>query len=189
VNETQVEVDGKAGHRSGKDNRDTSPRRGKRMRLPPLVAVERGAPLPLSFAQERLWFLEQLGLVGTAYNIPFGLKLEGELNTLALERSFQELLRRHESLRTHFVNVDGIPAQVIDAPTLFSLPVEDLSSLSAEEKGREWKRLSGEEARRSFDLRKGPLLRAVLLKLEALEHILLVTIHHIAADGWSLGIL
>src|SRR6185437_10313920 len=102
---------------------------------------------------------------------------------------FQELLRRHESLRTHFVNVDGIPGQVIDTLTLFSLPVEDLSSLSAEEKAREWKRLSREEARRSFDLRKGPLLRAVLLKLGTIEHILLVTIHHIAADGWSLGVL
>jgi amino acid adenylation domain-containing protein len=163
--------------------------KGHRARLPPLIPLARGKTLPLSHAQERLWFLDQMGLVGAAYNMPISLHLQGELNVPALERSFTELLRRHESLRTHFTLVDGKPEQVIERPAPFALAVRDLSDLPATDRANEVQRLTDEDAQRPFVLSKSSLLRTSLLKLAADEHVLLLTVHHIIADGWSLGIL
>jgi amino acid adenylation domain-containing protein/thioester reductase-like protein len=147
-------------------------------------------PIPLSFAQERLWFLDQLGLVGTAYNVGWALNLSGDLNENALERSFTELVRRHETLRTRFRANDGVPCQLIDAPKPFRIHRIDFSRVT--DLVRRQERLTGcmrGEQLHRFDLGEGPLLRAVLIKLGVCEHSLLITIHHIVADGWSLGVL
>src|SRR3981081_1958918 len=162
---------------------------GSDVRLPPLVVQQRGEVLPLSYAQERLWFLEQLGLVRAAYNMPAALQLEGELNIGALERSFSELIRRHESLRTRFEMVDGQGVQVIDEPGPFRLELVDLSELGEEERRAEDKRLAQEDAQRPFDLVKGLLLRAKLLKLGVQQHLVVVNMHHIVSDGWPMGVL
>jgi amino acid adenylation domain-containing protein len=154
-----------------------------------LLGLPRPEHLPLSYAQQRLWFLEQLGLVGSGYNLPAALKLEGDLEFEALERSFSEIIRRHESLRTRFDAVDGQGVQVIDEPGDFHLELVDLSTLGEEEKREEAKRLVQEDAERPFDLVKGPLLRAKLLRLGARQHVVIVNMHHIVSDGWSMGVL
>lgn len=161
----------------------------KSRRVPPLVARPRDATLPLSFAQERLWFLDQLGLTGAAYNMPMALRLEGPLDVPALERSLADLVRRHESLRTRFVSRNGQPLQIIDAPGAFALPLTDLSSLELSARAEAALRMSSSEAQRAFDLESGPLIRVSLLKLAVEEHILLLTLHHIVSDGWSMEIL
>jgi amino acid adenylation domain-containing protein len=172
-----------------KELREQSAKRSRRIRIPSLVPQERTSALPLSYAQERLWFLDQLGLVGTAYNARVALRLNGMLNVRALERSFEELIRRHESLRTRFESIAGRPIQVIDPPPSFVLEVRDLSELDEKDKTAEVQRRSSEEANRPFDLARGPLLRASLLRLALDEHVLLLTIHHIVTDGWSWGVL
>jgi amino acid adenylation domain-containing protein len=143
----------------------------------------------VSFAQQRLWFLEQFESCNPVYNISRSVRLEGRLEVAALERSVNELVRRHESLRTYFSVVDGQPAQVI-APVLTLTPaVFDLSGIPNAERKIEALRLATEEACRPFDLSCGPLLRVALLRLGAEEHILILTMHHIVSDGWSLGVL
>jgi acyl carrier protein len=161
----------------------------KRMSLLPLQAVERDGELPLSFAQQRLWFLDQLEPNNPFYNIPAGVRFSGELNIEALQRTLSEIVRRHEVLRTSFIAVAGEPQQVIGPATEINLPVEDLSDLPGEQREHEAQRRAGEEAREPFDLSHGPLLRARLLRLAADEHVLLVTMHHIVSDGWSRGVL
>ena len=147
-------------------------------------------PVSLSYAQERLWFLDQLGLVGAAYNMPMALRLEGNLNVGALERSFAELVRRHENLRTRFGVQDGVPHQLIEPLAPFELHRADLSHVvdpkQREQQLREW--VQREQLHR-FDLCEGPLLRVVLVRMSAREHVLLLTMHHIVSDGWSLGVL
>ncbi|WP_415835650.1 amino acid adenylation domain-containing protein, partial [Corallococcus soli] len=142
--------------------------------------------LPLSFAQQRLWFLDQLEPDSALYNVPAPLRLEGTLDTDALERSLTELVRRHEVLRTSF------PAEAVQriAPPA-SLPLErvDLSSFPAHEREAQAHRLLDAESRRPFSLARGPLLRALLLKLADTEHVLLLNMHHIISDGWSMGVL
>ncbi|WP_116810880.1 non-ribosomal peptide synthetase [Steroidobacter cummioxidans] len=172
-----------------KQLRDQSTARSKRTRLPPVMVVDRGEALPLSFAQERFWFLEQLGLVGAAYNVPMVTKLDGNLDAVALERGIAELIRRHESLRTRFEIRAGTPIQVVASPGSFALEVVDLSALREEDKESRLRRLGTEQAHRLFDLAKGPLLHACLVKLSPLRHVLLLTIHHIVIDGWSWGVL
>jgi amino acid adenylation domain-containing protein len=157
--------------------------------LPPVVPVERTGPLPLSFAQERLWFIDRLDPGSATYNIPGALRLTGALDEVALERSLSEIIRRHEALRTVFAQVDGSPVQVIAPFGGFTLPVEDLSGLGEADREAAARRRAGEEARRAFDLSAGPLFRAVLLRLGAEEHVLLLSMHHIVSDGWSLGVL
>ncbi|HEU4767477.1 MAG TPA: condensation domain-containing protein, partial [Pyrinomonadaceae bacterium] len=143
--------------------------------------------IPLSFAQERLWFLDQLEPGGAAYNMPGAVWLEGDLNVDALERSLNEIVRRHEVLRTTFRAERGRPMQVI-APSLhIALPLVDLTSFKEPE--TEARRLAREEAGQPFDLAYGPLVRAVLLRLSGERHLLLVTLHHIVADGWSVTLL
>ncbi|HEY0014798.1 MAG TPA: amino acid adenylation domain-containing protein, partial [Longimicrobium sp.] len=157
--------------------------------LPPLVPVERTEALPLSFAQERLWFIGRLEPRSAVYNIPVAWRLGGALDEAALEHALGEIVRRHEALRTVFVEVDGSPVQVIARFGGFALPVEDLSGLSEGDREAAVRRRAGEEARRAFDLSAGPLFRAALLRLGAEEHMLLLSMHHIVSDGWSMEVL
>jgi aspartate racemase len=143
----------------------------------------------LSFAQQRLWFLDQLEPHRAVYNIPDSHCFDGPLNLAALERSLSEIVRRHEILRTTFQTVAGEPVQVIAAPQPLRLEVTDLSHLPAPERKAEAQRLANEEAQQPFDLARGPLLRVQLLRLGEAEHVLLLTMHHIISDGWSIGVL
>ncbi len=148
-----------------------------------------GALVPLSFAQERLWFLDRLAPESSAYNIARAFVFEGPLDVAALARSAGAVVARHESLRATFSAEEGLSQTIAapdQAPPLPPLPIVDLSGLSARE--AEVARLEREEARRPFDLERGPLLRLTLLRLGAREHELLLSVHHIAADGWSMGI-
>jgi len=164
-------------------------RSGRPARLAPIVPVERGGPLPLSFAQERLWFLDRMETEGAPHTIPAALRLSGPLHVAALERALGEIVRRHESLRTTFRAVDGSPVQVIAPFRGFDLPVEELEGLDPAEREREVARRVMDDAVRPFDLEAGPLFRAHLLRLDDQEHVLLVCIHHVVSDGWSVGVL
>ncbi|HEU4558944.1 MAG TPA: amino acid adenylation domain-containing protein, partial [Longimicrobium sp.] len=157
--------------------------------LPPVVPARRTGELPLSFAQERLWFLDRLEPGSATYNLPAALRLTGAVDERALERSLSEIVWRHEALRTTFREVDGSPVQVIGPFSGFALPVEDLSGLSEADREAAAKRLAREEAARPFDLAAGPLFRAALLRLGAEDHVLLLSMHHIVSDGWSTGVL
>ncbi len=157
--------------------------------LPPVLPVERRGALPLSFAQERLWFLDRLQPGSGFYNIPRALRLEGELAPRALEGALGEIVRRHEALRTTFAEVEGVAAQVVVPFGGFALPVEDLSGLEDGERAAVVKRRVTEHAARPFDLERGPLFRAALLRLNAEEHVLLLCVHHVVSDGWSMGVL
>ena len=156
---------------------------------PPIVRVPRTGPLPLSFSQERQWFLDRLEPGSPAYNLPLAVVLTGPLDTAALERALSEILRRHESLRTSFAERDGVPVQVVAPPTPVELPATDISHLRPAEREAELRRLAAVEGHHPFDLERGPMLRAALVRTGRDEHALLVTIHHIAGDGWSLGLL
>ncbi|RMF32232.1 MAG: non-ribosomal peptide synthetase, partial [Chloroflexi bacterium] len=156
---------------------------------PPIEPVPRDGDLPLSFAQQRLWFLDQLEPGSPFYNIPTAVRLTGPLDVAALEASLNEILRRHESLRTTFPTVDGRPRQQIAPELTLSLPVIDLRGLPEAEREAQALRLATEEAQRPFDLAQGPLIRALLLQLDDDDHIALLTMHHIVSDGWSMGIL
>ena len=144
---------------------------------------------PLSFAQQRLWFLDQLEPNSAVYNIPDMQQFSGPLNLAALERSMSELIRRHESLRTTFQSIDGEPVQVIAEAQPRKIEVIDLSHLPQGEREAEAQRMARDEGEVPFDLSRGPLFRFRLVKLEEEEHLLLLTMHHIIADGWSLGVL
>ena len=151
--------------------------------------VSRDERLPLSYAQQRLWFLEQMEPGSAIYNVPLALRVNGELAVEVLETSLREVIRRHEVLRTRFELRDGEAEQVIEDEVEFNLALEDLSGLEREAAERAVQELARVEAQRGFDLRTGPLLRAKLLQLSASEHVLLLTMHHIVSDGWSLGVL
>ncbi|NTX35800.1 amino acid adenylation domain-containing protein, partial [Myxococcus sp. CA033] len=159
------------------------------LKAPALTPAPRTGDLPLSFAQQRLWFIDQLEPGSSLYNIPTALELEGPLEVPALERAFTELQRRHESLRTTFDAVDGKAIQRVHPAAPFPLPVVGLESLAPEERDRETRRLTSEEALRPFDLARGPLLRATLLRRATTSHVLLVTLHHGVADAWSMSVL
>jgi len=145
-------------------------------------------PAPLSFAQQRIWFLDQLEPENPLYNIHTGVELLGPLNVPVLRRSIAEILRRHEALRTTFAVIDDRPVQVINKNAIFKLPVNDLQELDESQRPSKVSAWAEEDARRRFDLTKGPLLRANLLRLGETEHVLLLTIHHIISDGWSVGV-
>ncbi|HEV2843454.1 MAG TPA: condensation domain-containing protein, partial [Thermoanaerobaculia bacterium] len=148
-----------------------------------------GEPLPLSFAQQRLWFLEQLQPGTPTYNIPDAVRLCGDLDVAALRRSLREVLRRHASLRTTFAVRAGQPVQVVADSLELPLPLIDLRALPTELRAAAVLRLTLEERRRSFDLSTGPLIRTLLIRVEEDEHVALLTMHHIVSDGWSMGIL
>jgi amino acid adenylation domain-containing protein len=156
--------------------------------VPPMLPVARDEKLPLSFAQQRLWLLDQLFPGQPFYNATNAVRFSGTLNREVLEQSINEIVRRHEALRTTFIKVDGQPAQVI-ADTLFITPqVIDLSELPPEQREPRFDQLSTAESQRPFDLSKGPLLRVTLVRLDETEHALLLTFHHIVYDGWSFGV-
>jgi len=155
----------------------------------PIVPISRTEQLPLSFAQQRLWFLHQLEPDSVAYNVPAALRLNGPLHLKVLEDTFTEIVRRHESLRTSFPHIDGRPFQMIHPPAPFVLTQMDLSDYADTERVEQAKVLAALEARRPFDLAVGPLLRVTVIKLDQEEHVMLCTMHHIISDGWSMGVL
>lgn len=144
---------------------------------------------PASFAQQRLWFMDQLLPGSPVYNIFGVFRVYGSLNATALERSIQEVVDRHESLRTRFTTIEGEPVQVIEDQVTVKVVTEDLSPLSEEQRSVQMEISVREEIQKPFDLKRGPLLRARLLRMKAQEHVLALTMHHIIADGWSVGII
>src|SRR5438067_3588673 len=145
------------------------------------------AVLPASFAQQRLWFLDQLEGGGAVYNVPVATRLRGRLDLEALQRAIDGLVQRHESLRTRFTVVDGVPHQVIGPARPARLQVIDLrDAADAERRGLE---LVAEQARRAFDLSADELLRVALVRLADEDQLLSLTLHHIITDGWSMGVL
>ncbi|HEU4834049.1 MAG TPA: amino acid adenylation domain-containing protein, partial [Pyrinomonadaceae bacterium] len=161
----------------------------RQLSAPPIERVERSGNLPLSFAQARLWFIDQLEPDSAAYNMLSTVRLRGELNVAALRRSFTEVVRRHEVLRTRFVTEGGEPQQIVGASWNVELPVLDLQELLEGERetaAREW---AVRQAAQPFVLSEGPLLRVGLARLSEEEHVLALTMHHIISDGWSVGVL
>ena len=154
-----------------------------------LVPISRDRNLLLSFAQQRLWFLDQLVPNNSFYNVPTAVHLAGSLNLAALEETFNEIVRRHEALRTTFVTVEEQPIQAINPNLKISLPVIDLRELPAAERETQAQKLTTQEAQRPFNLSSDPLLRVTLLRLDETEHIMLLNMHHIVSDGWSIGVL
>ena len=157
--------------------------------LTPIGGARPPGALPLSFAQERLWFLEQLGLAGGSYNIATTIRMQGTLDADALQRAFAELVRRHESLRTRIATVDGRPVQVIDPPNDRALGVVDLSDSAPDMQAAATQRLAHDDAAQPFDLAGAPPFRASLVRLAPDHHLLLLAMHHIVSDAWSIELL
>ncbi len=172
-------------------------RTGGELTIPALLPVPREGALPLSFAQQRLWFVDQLEPGSPLYNMPVALRAEGPLDPAVLRLCLGEIVRRHEALRTVFAAPEGKPVQVIQPPVPFVLPLVDLSALPEPAREAAALALAREEAGRPFDLARGPMLRGVLLRLSAgdpaedpaEDHAVALTMHHVASDGWSMGIL
>jgi len=158
-------------------------------RIPPIVPRARTHDAPLSFAQQRLWFLDRLDPDSATYNVPAAFRLAGKLDARALEQSFNEIGRRHEALRTVFTTVNGDPAQTVLPPSPVALTCTDISDRPEKERELILPGLVREEACKPFDLSGGPLLRAKLLRLAPYDHILCLNMHHIVSDGWSMGVL
>jgi hypothetical protein len=163
--------------------------KGKQSELPEISRVSREGELPLSFAQQRMWFFEQLSSGTSAFNIALGVRLKGELKVAALEQTFGEIMRRHEGLRTIFPAVDDRPVQIIQPAQRFNLPLVDLSLLPEEEGESQAARLAQEETLRCFDLTRGPLVRPTLLRMGGQHHIVICTMHHIVGDGQSFEVI
>ncbi|NET48618.1 MAG: amino acid adenylation domain-containing protein, partial [Merismopedia sp. SIO2A8] len=161
--------------------------RGLGLSVPAIVPISRDRNIPLSWAQERLWFVHQLEGENGAYTIDVAVRLQGNLNLVALEKAFAEIIKRHEPLRTRFEMVDNQPVQVIDEYTGFSLPLEDLSHLANPHE--QLKVLTAQAAAQPFDIENDSVLRVQLWQVATDDYVLLFAIHHIAADGWSMGIL
>ncbi|WP_392535132.1 amino acid adenylation domain-containing protein [Nostoc sp. C117] len=155
----------------------------------PPIKADRPQNLPLSFAQERLWLLNQLEPDNPSYNEQAALKLHGKLNVVALEQSLNKIIDRHEALRTNFRTINEQPVQIITDSLTLSVPIVDLSELPESEREIACQKLATTEANRPFDLASSPLIRAAVVKLTEVEHALVLTIHHIVVDGWSIGVL
>jgi amino acid adenylation domain-containing protein len=155
----------------------------------PIVPIPKNGNLPLSFAQQRLWFLDQLVPNNPFYNVPTALRLTGVLNLVALEKTFQEIVRRHEALRTTFATVEGKPVQKITTNFSFSLPLLDLRSSPKFEQEIAVKNIVTQEAQQPFNLATDLLIRVKLLQLAEAEYLLIINLHHIVSDGWSIGVL
>jgi amino acid adenylation domain-containing protein len=162
---------------------------GQNAEFRPIQTVPRSGTLPLSFGQERLWFLHKFNPSSPAYNLPVAVRLQGSLDRNLLERVLSEIVRRHESLRTTFPAIDGQPIQVIHPARPVNLSVINLADLPKQELEAAAHRLVVEEAQSPFDLATGPLLRAILLQLGEDDQIIIFTLHHIISDGWSTGVL
>jgi amino acid adenylation domain-containing protein/non-ribosomal peptide synthase protein (TIGR01720 family) len=156
---------------------------------PPLVALPPGTAQVLSFAQERLWFIDQLAPGDASYLVPLAIRLSGPLDPAALEAALREIVRRHEVLRTHYVAADGKPAPVVRPEPDLALAVTGLSHWPEADREAAARREIAADARRTFDLSTGPVLRARLLELGEREHVLVVVMHHIVSDAWSIGVL
>nr|UBH04476.1 NosD [Desmonostoc muscorum CCALA 125] len=155
---------------------------------PPILPRAENAELPLSYAQQRLWFLDQFEPNSALYNIPMALRLVGTLNQVALEQSLYEIINRHEALRTNFVIVDGKPSQLIQTQTNWTVTVVDLKHLSTTEQEIATQQLAQQQANQPFDLANQALVRATLIVLSETEHVLSVCMHHIVSDAWSMGV-
>jgi amino acid adenylation domain-containing protein len=155
----------------------------------PISPVERSGGLPLSFAQQRLWYLDQFDPQGVSYNLTTSVEIEGELSVEGLQDCFNEIISRHESLRTTFSMQDNQPVQIIHCRMPLSLALVDLTSLGEAQLRREVPCLSQQEAQQRFDLTSGPLIRAKLMALRRQRHVLLLSMHHIVSDGWSVRVL
>ncbi len=158
-------------------------------RRPKIKPISRIRHLPLSFAQQGLWLTDRLEPGTTAYNIPLGLRFTGALDVEVLRQTLSEVARRHEVLRTTFAEIAGEPQQIVAPPSEISLPVVDLCELEAAEQEAAVQRHLEQAAQQQFDLSRGPLMKTEMLKLAEDEHVLYLTLHHIIADGWSMGVL
>ncbi len=163
-------------------------RGGAGLELPPLLRADRPAEIPPSFAQQSLWFLDQLSPGQATFNMTVAGRVTGPFDVVAFERSLAEIVRRHESLRTHFASVDGRPVQVVAEEVPLPLVTVDLRALGEAEREAEARRLATEEARLPFDLAVGPLVRAQVIQFGDLDHAILLSLHHIVGDGWSFGV-
>ncbi|HEY0601332.1 MAG TPA: MupA/Atu3671 family FMN-dependent luciferase-like monooxygenase, partial [Herpetosiphonaceae bacterium] len=159
------------------------------LQVPPIEHVSRDQPLPLSFAQQRIWFLQQIEPDSATYNNPTAVGLKGALDLPAMTQTLNTIVQRHEILRTTFPMIDARPVQQIRPHLTLELPLVDLSDRTADEQQTALRHIGTQEAQRPFDLVNGPLIRALIFKHSAQEHTLLVTMHHIVSDGWSLGVL
>src|SRR5688572_30721688 len=160
----------------------------RRWTIPVLARSGQAQAFAQSFAQQRLWFLYQWEPHSAFYNINSALKLEGELDVAAFERCVNEVVKRHESLRTSFTTVEDEPVQIVHPESKARVTFIDLRGLSRSSLDAEMRRLAAEEAERPFDLSRTPLIRVCLLQLENASHVALTTLHHVISDGWSIGI-
>src|SRR5215213_968322 len=184
LGESTLEIAATLGYRD--ETQDQSP---QELSVIPVLSRDDDAPLPLSFAQQRLWFFEQLEPDSPMYNCPGAVRLMGRLEIMAFEQALNEVIRRHESLRTTFTTRAGQPFQLIKAPWRLTTSVVDLSGLHEATREAASSQLILSESVRPFDLEHGPLLRVTLLRLSAEEHVALLVMRHIISDGWSIGIL
>ncbi|EEF60978.1 amino acid adenylation domain protein [Pedosphaera parvula Ellin514] len=159
------------------------------MAAPPIKPTEKKTNAPLSFSQRRLWFIDRLEPGSHAYNVPLAIRLEGTLNVAALEQSLNKIIERHEALRTTISFVDGSLAQVTTPHLKLALAITDLRKLDEADRDAHAKMVIEEDARKPFDLERGPLIRGTLVKLDDVRNELLVVMHHIISDGWSLGLI
>jgi len=162
---------------------------GNRLQATPITRVPRTAALPLSFAQQRLWFIHQLYPDSPAYNLPIAVRIQGDLNLAALEKSLGEIVRRHEVLRTTFKTINEATVQVIAPNQPVVITRHDLRERAEPDRENEAQQIVAEEARKPFDLATGPLLRATVVLMGEEDHIVVLTLHHIVFDNWSSGIL
>jgi amino acid adenylation domain-containing protein len=169
--------------------RAVAARAGGATEAPPLVPQPRDGDIPLSFAQQRFWFVERMGAAANVYNMPMTLRLRGPLDADALRHALDGVIERHQSLRTVFELRDGEPVQVIHPELRLPLPLHDLSQLAETERDEEARRYARAELETPFDLERGPVIRARLLRLAADDHVLLLSLHHIAGDAWSFDVL
>jgi amino acid adenylation domain-containing protein len=158
-------------------------------KIPPIREAPRSGPIPLSFAQERVWFLCELDPTAVSYHVPRAVRIAGRFSVAALEQTFDEIVRRHEILRTTFPKIDGRPVQLIHAPGPLEIRISDLRPLAEAEREKSIHGYILEEGRRPFDLEKGPFLRLSVLLLDRHEHIFILTEHHLIHDGWTQGVL
>jgi amino acid adenylation domain-containing protein len=169
--------------------RAVAARAGGALEAPPLVPQPRDGDIPLSFAQQRFWFVERMGAAANAYNMPMTLRLRGPLDVDALRGALDGVIGRHESLRTVFEMRDGEPVQVIHPELHLPLPLHDVSRLADAEREAEVRRFTRAELETPFDLERGPVIRARLLRLGEDDHLLLLSLHHVAGDAWSFDVL
>jgi amino acid adenylation domain-containing protein len=177
---------------AGLAERIDAARQQDRPSMPPVEPTDRTQPLPLSFAQQRFWLLNQLLPDSPAYNITVAVRLTGALDPGALQRSLHQLVQRHEILRTTFVqsaDAVGAPLQIIAPAGEAALPLLDWSATPADERAQQLEALLAAEAQRPFDLARGPLLRTTLIRQQPREHVLVLALHHIITDGWSMTVL